>query len=349
MQLLTLARVIAATGLLISSHILQAAESKPGVTIYATGGTIAGKAGSSTATTGYTAGVLGVQDLISAVPSIAEVASVEGEQIANTASGNIDQTILLKLSKSINKRLTAAGIQGIVITHGTDTLEETAFFLDLTVNSHKPVVVVGAMRPATAISADGSMNLLEAVTLAASKEAEHRGTMVLLNDRIGSAFYTTKTNTTSLDTFKAPEQGYLGAFYGDKPYFFYQPAAPEHKPRFDVSQKTELAKVDIIYSYQDVDSGLLNAAVAQGAKGIIIAGMGNGSTPARMKEDIKKLMDKGIPVIISSRTGNGFVTEKTKDSAIGSGIYNPQKARILLSLALSNGDDINKIRGYFEN
>lgn len=348
MQLSTIARVITTVCLLVSSHSLLAAEIKPDVTIYATGGTIAGKAESNTATTGYKAGVIGVQDLVNAVPAIANVATVTGEQIANTASGNIDQAILLKLSKAINERLSKTETHGAVITHGTDTLEETAFFLDLTVKNPKPVVVVGAMRPASAISADGSMNLLEAVTLAASPRAENRGVMVLLNDRIGSAFYTTKTNTTSLDTFKAPEQGYLGAFYGETPYFFYQPAAPENKPFFDVSNKTELAKVDIIYSYQDVDSGLLNAAIAQGAKGIVIAGMGNGSTPTRIKEDIKKAMDKGIPVVISSRTGNGFVTEKTKDSAIGSGMYNPQKARILLSLALSNGDDIEKIRHYFE-
>lgn len=348
MQPSALARVITAACLLLSSHSLLAAEAKPGVTIYATGGTIAGKAESNTATTDYKAGAIGVQDLVSAVPAIADVATVQGEQIANTASGNIDQAILLKLSKAINERLSSPDTHGAVVTHGTDTLEETAFFLDLTVKSDKPVVVVGAMRPATAISADGSMNLLEAVTLAASPSAEKRGVMVLLNDRIGSAFYTTKTNATALDTFKAPEQGYLGAFYAGAPRFFYQPAAPENKPFFDVSNKTELAKVDILYSYQDQDSGLLNAAIEQGAKGIVIAGSGNGAVPSRIKDDIKKAMDKGIPVVISTRTGSGYVTAKTKKDSIGSGVYNPQKARILLSLALSNGDSMEKIRSYFE-
>ncbi|MEQ9915125.1 asparaginase [Pectobacterium aroidearum] len=348
MQLSFIARTITAACLMLSSHALLADDVKPGVTIYATGGTIAGKAESNTATTGYQAGAIGIQELLNAVPAIGDVATVTGEQIANTASGNIDQAILLKLSKAINKQLSDANTHGVVVTHGTDTLEETAFFLDLTVKSEKPVVIVGAMRPATAISADGSMNLLEAVTLATSKNAEKRGAMVLLNDRIGSAFYTTKTNATSLDTFKANEQGYLGAFYGGVPRFFYQPAAPENKPFFDVSNKETLAKVDILYGYQDQDSGLLNAAIEQGAKGIIIAGSGNGSTPTRIKEDIKKAVAKGIPVVISTRTGNGYVTDKKKDGAIGSGFYNPQKARILLSLALSNGDDIEKIRSYFE-
>lgn len=349
MQPSAIASVIAAAFLLFSSHSVLATDTKPGVTIYATGGTIAGKADSNTATTGYKAGAIGVEDLVQAVPAIADVAIVKGEQIANTASGNINQAILLKLSKAINQQLKSPETQGAVVTHGTDTLEETAFFLDLTVKSEKPVVVVGAMRPATAISADGPMNLLEAVTLAASPSADKRGVLVLLNDRIGSAFYTTKTNSTAIDTFKANEQGYLGAFYGGKPHFFYQPAQPENKPTFDVSNKTTLPKVDILYSYQDQDSELLKAAIEHGAKGIVIAGSGNGSVPSNVKEEIKNLMAKGIPVVLSTRTGNGYITTKTnKEEGIGSGVYNPQKARILLSLALSEGDDMEKIRNYFE-
>ena len=348
MQLSTIAGVITAACLLLSSQPLLASDTKPGVTIYATGGTIAGKAESDTATTGYKAGAIGVQDLVSAVPAIANVATVQSEQIANTASGNINQAILLKLSKAINQQLKNPDTHGAVVTHGTDTLEETAFFLDLTVKSDKPVVVVGAMRPATAISADGPMNLLEAVTLAASPRADKRGVMVLLNDRIGSAFYTTKTNATALDTFKANEQGYLGAFYAGKPYFFYQPALPENKPSFDVSDKTTLPKVDILYSYQDQDSDFLSTAIEHGAKGVVIAGSGNGATSSGVKEEIRKAMAKGIPVVLSTRTGNGYVTAKTKEDGIGSGVYNPQKARILLSLALADGDNMEKIRSYFE-
>ena len=321
------------------------AGDKPGVAIYATGGTIAGSAASNRDTTTYKAGTLGVDVLISAVPELKDVATVSGEQISNVASGDISQAILLKMAKSINARLAAADIHGVVVTHGTDTTEETAFFLDLTVKSAKPVVVVGAMRPATAISADGPMNLLEAVTLAASKEGENRGTMVVLNDRIAPAFYVTKTNSTTIDTFKASEQGYLGVFIGGVPKFYYEPAKPVGKPYFDVSNFDKLPKVVVLYSYQDQDVDLLDAAVASGAKGIVLAGSGNGSVPSVLKAKITELMGKGIPVVRSTRTGSGFVTSKPE--GIGAGFYNPQKARILLSLALAGGATFEQIKAYF--
>ncbi len=317
---------------------------KPGVMIYATGGTIAGSAKSATDTTGYTAGALGIDVLLNAVPEIKNVANVSGEQISNVASGDINQTILLKMAKSINAKLGEKGTNGVVVTHGTDTLEETAFFLDLTVKSKKPVVVVGAMRPATAISADGPMNLLEAVTLAASKDAENRGALVLLNDRISSAFYVTKTNTTTTDTFRSQDQGFLGTMVGLAPRFYYEPAKPVGKPAFDVSKYETLPKVVILYSYQDQDVALLDAAVADGAKGIVIAGTGNGSVPSALKAKLVEIMDKGIPVVRSSRVGTGFVT--SKQEGIGAGYYSPQKARILLTLALAEGASMEKIKAY---
>lgn len=329
---------------LLSSALAFAADAKPGVAIYATGGTIAGSSKSNTDTTNYKAGSLGVDVLINAVPELKDVATVSGEQISNVASGDISQAILLKMAKSINAKLSGS-THGVVITHGTDTIEETAFFLDLTVKSPKPVVMVAAMRPATAISADGPMNLLEAVTLAASKEAENRGTMLVLNDRIASAFYVTKTNSTTLDTFRAAEQGYLGTFIGGVPKFYYEPAKPINKPFFDVSKYESLPKVIILYSYQDQDVALLDAAVKDGVKGIVIAGTGNGSVPSALKAKIAELMAKGIPVVRSTRTGSGFVT--AKDDGIGAGYYNPQKARILLTLALAEGASMEKIRAYF--
>jgi|TARA_B100000700_G_scaffold115762_1_gene130271 L-asparaginase len=322
------------------------AAEHPGVKIYATGGTIAGSSASSTDTTNYKSGSLGVQALLDAVPELADVAEVTGEQIANTGSSNIDQEILLKLSKAINEELATDATHGVVITHGTDTLEETGFFLDLTVDSDKPVVMVGAMRPATAISADGPFNLLEAVTLAADEGAEGRGAMIVLNDRIGSAYYTTKTNAIMMDTFKATEQGYLGAFISGKPHFYYTPATPTDKPRFDVTSLDGLPKVDIIYAHQDMDPALFTAALDNGAKGIVIAGSGNGSIPETVKPLVKQAMADGIPVVRSTRTGNGIVS--AKEEGIGSGALNPQKARILLSLALTETDDMDKVRGYFE-
>lgn len=320
---------------------------KPEVTILATGGTIAGSSASKTDTTNYKAGALGIDILINAVPEIHDVAQVKGEQISNTISGNISSAILLTLSKRVNQLLNNEGQQGVVITHGTDTLEETAFFLDLTVKSDRPVVLVGAMRPATAVSADGPMNLLEAVTLASDKKAEKRGVMVVLNDRIGSAFYTTKTNSTTPDTFKASEPGYLGVFVSGKPKFYYSPAVPVDKVFFDVSKLDSLPHVEILFAYPDQEPTLLESALKNGAKGIVIAASGNGNVSTKMEEAIKALTEKGIPVVMTTRTGSGYVS--TKSFAIGSGFLNAQKSRILLQLALATNADMKQIAEYFDH
>nr|WP_058913371.1 asparaginase [Entomohabitans teleogrylli] len=320
---------------------------KPAITILATGGTIAGSSASNTDTTDYKAGSLGIDVLMKAVPEMNDVATVKGEQISNTISGNISSSILLTLSKRINGLLGSEGQQGVVITHGTDTIEETAFFLDLTVKSDKPVVLVGAMRPATAISADGPMNLLEAVTLAADSKAQKRGVMVVLNDRIGSAFYTSKTNSTTLDTFKAYDPGYLGVFVSGKPKFYFTPAQPVDRNFFDVSKLNDLPPVEILYSYQDQLPAMLDAAVQSGAKGIVIAGSGNGNVSSKMEQAIKQLSEKGVPVVMSARTGSGYVS--TKSFAIGAGFLNPQKSRILLQLALASGADLKQTAQYFDS
>lgn len=183
--------------------------SLPNVTIFATGGTIASQGTTNTQTTGYSVG-LGVQQLIDAVPEVLNISNVAGYQISNVGSGSINETISLKLAQMINEELAKDTVAGVVVTHGTDTLEETAFFLESTVNSSKPIIMVGAMRPATALSADGPLNLFQAVTLAASPAGRNRGAMVVLNDRIGSAFYTSKNNANSLDTFFSTEAGQLG-------------------------------------------------------------------------------------------------------------------------------------------
>ena len=341
MQLKTLS--IFAAAMIFSSATLAV---KPHVEIYATGGTIAGSSASNTDTTNYKAGSIGVESLIQAVPELNHIAHVSGQQIANIASSDIDQATLLKLSKAINQKLSEKNVSGAVVTHGTDTTEETAFFLDLTVKSPKPVVVVGAMRPATAISADGPMNLLEAVALAAHPDAKNRGAMVVLNDRIASAYYVTKTNATTIDTFKSTEQGYLGTFIGTTPKFYYYPTQPVNKPYFNVSKIESLPKVSILYVHQDQDIALIDAAVQNGAKGIVLAGNGNGSVPTALKEKINSLMQQGIPVVRSTRTGSGYVSDKAE--GIGSGYFNPQKARILLSLALATQHDVKQMQHYFE-
>ena len=223
-----------------------------------------------------------------------------------------------------------------MITHGTDTLEETAFFLDITTQFDKPVVVVGAMRPATAISADGPLNLLQATALAASTKASNRGTMIVLNDRIHPAFYTSKTNANSLDTFQAPEQGSLGYFLNAKPYFYFTPAQASHKPSFNVSKLTKLPRVNILYSYQDAAADLLEFAIERGAKGVVINASGSGWASPALEIAATELTKNGFPVVFATRTGNGFAI-KHAEQGIGAGLLNAQKSRILLMLSLASG------------
>ncbi|EBR8158574.1 L-asparaginase [Salmonella enterica subsp. enterica serovar Newport] len=337
------------SGILMSAVIsfsTMASAEKPDITVLATGGTIAGSSMSKTDTTNYKAGSIGIDKLIRAVPEISDVANVYGEQISNVISDDVDSDILLKLSHRVNQ-LFNEGQQGVVITHGTDTLEESAFFLDLTVKSGHPVVFAGAMRPATALSADGPMNLLEAVTLAADKKAAGRGALIVLNDRIGSAFYTTKTNSTTTDTFKAIEPGYLGVFISGKPRFYYPPMRATDQVYFDVSKIKKLPDVEILYAYSGQTPDVLEATVKSGVKGIVIAGNGNGSLSTRMESAVRALNEKGFPVIIATRTGSGYVSSKSY--GISSGFLNAQKSRILLQLALATGADMKKIAEYFDH
>lgn len=321
-------------------------SSKPGVTIYATGGTIAGAASSKINTTTYTSASMSLQSLLDALPELASVATVTGEQFSNVDSNEITTDLLLKLARKINRQLDKSQIHGVVVTHGTDTLEETAFFLDLTTaSSGKPVVVVGAMRPATSLSADGPFNLFQAVNLAASNSAENRGALVVMNDRISSGFYVAKTNATSVDTFRSLEAGYLGAFVGVTPKFYYTAATPSGKPAFDVSNLESLPKVSIVYMHQDQSSEQIDAALGAGSKGIVLAGTGNGSMPPAVRQRIQELSDAGFPIVRTTRTGSGFVTKRSE--GIAGGALNAQKARILLMLALGTGADMDLIRHYF--
>lgn len=320
--------------------------SLPNVTIFATGGTIASQGSSNTQTTGYSIG-LGVQQLVDAVPEILNISNIVGYQVSNVDSGSVNETISLKLAHMINEELAKDTISGVIVTHGTDTLEETAFFLESTVKSSKPVILVGAMRPATALSADGPLNLFQAVTLASSPAGRDRGTMIVLNDRIGSAFYTTKNNANTLDTFFSQEAGQLGVFINQVPYFFYAPAEPVGRVTFDVSNTTSLAQVDILYSHQDMDPYLFNATIEGGADGIVYAGVGAGGMSRTASLNAERVFNAtGIPIVASHRSADGFVPDG-RDYTIASGFYNPQKARILLQLALSTGMEYEEIKEAF--
>ncbi|KAF7192655.1 L-asparaginase 2-4 [Pseudocercospora fuligena] len=321
--------------------------SLPNVTIFATGGTIASQGTSNTQTVGYSVG-LGVEQLVDAVPEILNISNINGIQVSNTDSGSINKTILLNLAHLINTELSKPEISGVVITHGTDTLEETAFFLDLVTNSSKPVVCVGAMRPATALSADGPLNLYQAVTLAISPNARDRGAMITLNDRIGNTFYTTKNNANSLDTFFSTEARQLGFFIDQVPYFYYAPSKPIGLKHFDISNKTDLPKVDILYSHQDMDPSLFASAYTAGAEGLVFAGVGAGGWSRAASTAAETLFNAtNVPIVASHRSVDGFVPNSEGDFVIGSGFYNPQKARVLLQLALAKGFGLEEIREVF--
>lgn len=333
--------------LMAATSLSVFAGDKPEISIFATGGTIAGTAKSNTNTVSYDAGKVGIQTLIDAVPEMKTFANVTGEQVVNVPSPDIMNDVLLKLSKRVNQKAAENESDGIVITHGTDTLEETAFFLDLTTKTEKPVVVVGAMRPSTAISADGPMNLLQAVSLASNPDSKNRGVLVSFNDRISSGFYVTKTNANVVDTFKAVEQGYLGQFSGVNPKFYFDATKVKNKPNFDVSALDTLPKVGIVYLHTEADLEIFDAIVNTGIKGLVVAGSGNGSLPNSLKPKVKALMEKGIPVVRSTRTGGGYVGYNENMGGIGAGFLNPQKARILLSLSLSKTQKISEIEEIF--
>jgi L-asparaginase len=324
------------------------------VVILATGGTIAGSGASTTTTVGYTAATVGVDALLNSVPELRKVANVRGEQEFQIASENMNNDYWLKLAKRVNELLKQDDVDGIVITHGTDTIEETAYFLDLVVKSRKPVVIVGAMRPSTAISADGPINLYNATILAGSEEAVGKGVLVALNDQINAARDVTKSNTSTADTFRSPDLGMLGYMQGNKPYFYHVSARKNTvDTEFDVGDLESLPAVEIVYEYANVGRTPIDAFVAAGVKGLVNAGVGDGSLANPVKAALSEARQKGVVIVRSSRVGSGIVArngEANDDQLdfVVSDTLNPQKARILLMLALTKTSDTKEIQRMFE-
>ena len=318
----------------------------PKVAILATGGTIAGKAASSTATTGYVPGSATVADIVDSVPALAEIAEIVTEQVSNIGSEDMTDDIWEKLTEISQKYLDDDSIAGVVITHGTDTLEETGFLLNLVLSSDKPVILVGSMRPATAISADGPMNIIEAVKVAVCPEAKGKGVLAVMNDEIHGLRDVTKTNTTNVDTFQSRLFGALGMITGGTPYFFKQSVKPHTtQTEFSLQDVKDLPRVDIIYAHANQDSTLID-----GAKGIVYAGMGNGSIHKNAFSGLESAANKGVLVVRSSRTGSGLVVDSNSEwqNFINAGSLNPQKARVLLQLALKKTSDLEEARRIFE-
>lgn len=314
-------------------------NSKPKVVVLATGGTIAGAAATG-AQASYTSGKVTIDAMLDSVPGIRDLANLQGEQIANVGSQDMTFDIILKLAKRINQLLAMNDVDGIVVTHGTDTLEETAFFLNLTVKSDKPVVMVGSMRPSTAISADGPLNLYDAVAVAADPQSKGRGVLVVMNDWIQGAHSLTKTSTTAVQTFMSPLRGLVGVSAYGKNDFYNNPSWKHTtSTEFDISDVTELPRVDIIYADLDMPPDLIDCSVRNGAKGIVIAGVGNGNMNKASIDAAARAVKEGVVVVRSSRVVTGSVQRnvEVKDDELGfiaSEELNPQKSRILLTLAL---------------
>ena len=341
-----------AAGLCFSSFSFAATD-LPNIKILATGGTIAGS-GQSATESNYTAGKVGVDALIAAVPDMTKIADISGEQVVSIGSQDMNDEVWLKLAKRVNELLAQDDVDGIVITHGTDTMEETAYFLDLTVKSKKPVVLVGAMRPSTAMSADGPVNLYNAVVAATDEDSKGRGVLVTMNDTIFDARDVTKTNTTSVNTFQSPNFGPLGYIHNSDAK--YQ-RSPERKHTtetvFDVSKLTSLPKVGIVYNYANASDLPVKALIDAKFDGIVSAGVGNGNLYHTVFDQLEKASKDGIMVVRSSRTPTGSTTldaeiDDAKYGFVASGTLNPQKARILLMLSLTQTKDYKDVQKMFQ-
>lgn len=325
---------------------------KPNIHILATGGTIAGTGGSATSTN-YTAGQVAIGTLLDAVPQIKNIANVTGEQIVKIGSQDMNDEVWLILAKKINQLLARPDIDGIVVTHGTDTMEETAYFLNLTVKSNKPVVLTGAMRPSTAVSADGPLNLYNAVVAAGAKASANKGVLVAMNGLILGAESVLKMNTIDVQTFQAPNSGALGYIFNGK-VFYNQTPLKKHTTQsvFDVTNLNSLPKVGIVYSYSNIEADMVRPLLDHGHKGIIHAGVGNGNIHKNIFPILTDARKRGILVVRSSRVPTGPTTldAEVNDAEyqfVASQELNPQKSRVLLMLALTQTNDWKQIQEYF--
>ncbi|WP_241030603.1 asparaginase [Paraburkholderia sp. Ac-20347] len=312
----------------------------PRVAVLATGGTIAGQA-DTRAANAYNAGAVGAQQLVQAVPGIDKLARLSTEQVASIGSQDMNDKVWFALARRIKALFDHNEADAVVITHGTDTLEETAFFLDNVLHTDKPVVLVGSMRPSTATSADGPSNLYEAVEVAASPSARGRGVMVVLNDTIQSARGTAKTNTTSVQTFVSPNSGPIG-YVDPASVRFLTPAFQPDAHKYTLPSGDQLPRVEIVYSHANMDGVPVENAIASGAKGIVLAGVGDGNTSQSALEALQRAAKQGIVVVRSTRVGSGFVNRNVEVNDDTSGFavsldLNPQKARILTQLLIANG------------
>lgn len=318
------------------------------IILIGTGGTIAGQGASETDLTGYTSGVLSLEAILAAVPGVDEYGPFEYHQFSNIESSDISEQQWIDLANLVQDSVERDDVEGIVITHGTDSMEETAFFLNLTVHTDKPVVVTGSMRPSGAVSADGPINLLQAMQIVRTPSSTGKGVLVALNGMIDGAREVTKTNTTDVSTFNSPLVGHLGIVQDGVAHFYkFSTRRHTNQSEFDCRQLNVLPKVHIIYCYAGIQEE--TAVVVLGTKpaGVILSGLGHGTIPQNIRNVTERI---NIPVVRASRTGSGIVsavpTDKRADYLVSDSL-NPQKARILLALGLTKTADRNELRRMF--
>lgn len=325
----------------------------PSIVVLATGGTIASRQNllQSTALP-----ALSGDELLDAVPALKKIARVRSEQVANVGSRDITPAIWLKLAHRANELLAQPDIAGIVVTHGTDTLEETAYFLDLTIRSNKPVIFAASQRPASDADSDGPRNLLDSVRVAISPEAVGKGVLLVMNGQINAARDVTKTHTSQVETFRSLEFGELG-IVDEEAVRFYR--SPLRRPLIPLGEQTRLARVEIVYNYAGADGRLVRALIREeGLGGLVVAGLGLGNVTAGMADAIEEARSKGVPIVISTRvlSGRVFSLAGGKSSAVGlkgmgcvlADNLNPHKARVLLMAALTQTRDPVALQKFFD-
>ena len=343
---------LAVVASLLAGAATYAQTALPRVRVIATGGTIAG-AQASAQDYGYKSGAYDVNTLINAVPNLGRLASITGEQVVNIGSQDMNDEVWLQLARRVNEVLQSPDFDAALITHGTDTLEETSYFLSLVVKSPKPVVMVGSMRPATAISADGPGNIYNGVAVATSPQARGKGTLVCLNDTFHYARNVVKTDTTSVQTFSSLNRGPAGVVHTGKVEWF-EPMDKKLGPasEFSIDGLTALPRVDILYAHANMSADLIEAAVRNGAKGIVVAGVGDGNMTSPALEALRKAAKGGVAVVRSTRLPMGLTlrNNEVNDDEMGfiaSGELNPPKSRVLLQLALTKTSDPKRIQAMF--
>ncbi|MHA3736904.1 asparaginase [Pseudomonas sp. Eth.TT006] len=344
--------------LLLLPSALQAKEVETqtklaNVVVLATGGTIAGAGASAANSATYQAAKVGVEQLVAGIPELSKLANVRGEQVMQIASESITNDNLLQLGRRVSELADSKDVDGIVITHGTDTLEETAYFLNLVEKTDKPIIVVGSMRPGTAMSADGMLNLYNAVAVASSKEARGKGVLVTMNDEIQSGRDVSKMINIKTEAFKSP-WGPLGMVVEGKSYWFRLPAKRHTMDsEFDIKNIKSLPDVEIAYSYGNVSDTAYKALAQAGAKAIIHAGTGNGSVSSSVVPSLQALRKEGVQIIRSSHVNaGGFVLRNAeqpddKYDWVVAHDLNPQKARILAMVALTKTNDSKELQRMF--